>query len=338
MDMQQAIRMVIEGRNLDTDDMSDVMNTIMSGQATPAQIGGFLVGLHIKGETVEEIAAAARVMRALATPVHVSGNHIVDIVGTGGDGVGTFNVSTASALVAAAAGARVAKHGNRAASGKTGAADVLEAAGVKLDLSPERIGDCVEAVGIGFMFAPMHHGAMKYAIGPRREMGVRTIFNVLGPLTNPAGTPNQVMGVFTAALLEPLAAVLKNLGSAHVMVVHSEDGLDEISISASTRVAELRDGEIRTYTIGPQDFGLPLHPLHTLQVDSTAKSLELIREALANRPGPARDIITLNAGAAIYVAGLADSHAAGAEKAASVIANGSAARVLDNLVNFTNRQ
>ena len=337
MDMQQAIRTVIEGRNLNADAMSDVMHTIMSGQATPAQIGGFLVGLHIKGETVEEIAAAARVMRELATPVRVSGDHIVDIVGTGGDGIGTFNVSTASALVAAAAGARVAKHGNRAASGKTGAADVLEAAGVKLDLSPERIGDCIEAVGIGFMFAPMHHGAMKHAIGPRREMGVRTIFNVLGPLTNPAGAPNQVMGVFTADLLEPLAAVLKNLGSRHVLVVHSEDGLDELSVSASTQVAELRDGEIRSYTISPLEFGLSLHPLHALQVDSTEESLELIREALANRPGPAHDIISLNAGAAIYVAGLADSHAAGVEKAASVIANGSAARVLENLVSFTNQ-
>lgn len=335
MDMPAAIRAVIEGRHLTAEQMTSVMRTIMSGQATPAQIGGFLVGLHIKGETVAEIAAAAQVMRELATRVNVTGAHIVDIVGTGGDGVGTFNVSTASALVAAAAGAQVAKHGNRAASGKTGAADVLEAAGVRLDLKPEQLSSCVATTGIGFMFAPLHHSAMKYAIGPRREIGVRTVFNLLGPLTNPAGAPNQVLGVFSAAWVQPLAQVLRELGSRHVMVVHSEDGLDEISVSAPTQVAELKNGDISTYTIMPEDFGLERHPLSALQVSSPGESLALIREVLAGQAGPARDIVTLNSGAAIYVAGLADSLPEGVQKAAAVIADGSAARVLENLARFT---
>lgn len=336
MDMQAAIRAVIEGHNLSADDMTEVMSIIMSGQATPSQIGGFLVGLRVKGETVEEIAAAAKVMRELATPVNVSGDHIVDIVGTGGDGIGTFNVSTASCLVAAAAGAQVAKHGNRAASSRSGAADLLEAAGVKLDLTPEQLEQCVATVGVGFMFAPHHHSAMKYAIGPRREMAVRTIFNVLGPLTNPAGAPNQVVGVFAADLVEALAQVLQRLGSHHVMVVHSEDGLDEISVSAPTNVAELKDGTVNTYTIAPEEFGMQRHPLNELIVDSADASLAMIRSVLDNQPGSARDIIALNAGAAIYTAGLADSHKAGVEKAQALLADGSAARVLEHLVTFTN--
>jgi len=334
--MQAAIRTVIEGRDLDAETMTEVMHTIMSGQATPAQIGGFLVGLRIKGETVEEIAAAAQVMRELAIPVTVHGPHVVDTCGTGGDAAGTFNISTASALVTAAAGAKVAKHGNRSVSGMSGSADVLEAAGVKIDLSPERIGACIDTVGVGFLFAPLHHGAMKHAIGPRREMGVRTIFNVLGPLTNPAGAPNQVLGVFTDTWIEPLAQVLRRLGSRHVLVVHSQDGLDEISIAAPTRVAELKAGEIYTYTIAPEDFGLDRHPIDTLRVEGVQQSLERIHEVLGNRPGPARDIVALNAGAAIYAAGLAKDLGEGLEKALAVIADGAAAQVLERLVSFTN--
>jgi anthranilate phosphoribosyltransferase len=335
MDMPGAIRAVTENRDLDTGQMQAVMRIIMTGEATPAQIGGFLIGLRMKGETVEEIAAAAQVMRELATPVTVSGEHIVDIVGTGGDGVGTFNISTASTLIAAAAGAQVAKHGNRAASSKSGSADLLEAAGVRLDLKPEQVEACIREVGVGFMFAPMHHSAMRHAIGPRREMAVRTIFNVLGPLTNPAGAPNQVVGVFSAELVEPLARVLQRLGSHHAMVVHSEEGLDEISASSPTRVAELRDGVIHDYTIAPEDFGMTRCRLAELQVDSAEASLALIRSVLANQHGPARDVVALNAGAAIYVAGLVHSHQAGVERALALLADGSAARVLERLVRFT---
>ena len=335
MDMQTAIRTVIEGRDLAADEMTEVMRIIMSGQATPSQIGGFLVGLRIKGETVEEIAAAATVMRELATPVKVSGEHIVDIVGTGGDGIGTFNISTASTLVAGAAGAQVAKHGNRAASSKSGSADLLEAAGVRLDLSAEQVEQCIASVGVGFMFAPLHHSAMKHAIGPRREMAVRTVFNVLGPLTNPAQAPNQLVGVFAQDLIEPIAQVLGKLGSHHAMVVHSEEGLDEISLSAPTHVAELKDGIVNCYTIAPEDFGFERQPLASIQVDSIEQSLQLIRAILANEPGPGRDVIALNAGAAIYVAGLTDSHADGIQRAQALLADGSAAAVLDRLVRFT---
>lgn len=335
MDMQTAIRTVIEGRHLSTEQMTEVMRTIMSGQASPAQIGGFLVGLHMKGETVEEIAAAAQVMRELAIRVEVRSPHLLDTCGTGGDAAGTFNISTASALVAAAVGAKVAKHGNRSVSGRTGSADVLEAAGVRLELSPEQIGACIETVGVGFLFAPLHHGAMKHAIGPRREMGVRTIFNLLGPLTNPAGAPNQIMGVFADRWVEPLAHVLKQLGSRHVMVVHSEDGLDEISIGAPTHVAELKQGEVRTYSLTPEDFGLQRSSLETLKVDTIDQSLKVILDVLAGRPGPAADIVALNAGAGIYTAGLAASLQEGVHKARTILAEGAAARVLEQLVSFS---
>ena len=335
--MPSAIRAVIEGCNLTASEMTEVMRIIMSGEATPSQIGGFLVGLRIKGETVEEIAAAAKVMRELAAPVKVSGEHVVDIVGTGGDGIGTFNISTASTLVAGAAGAQVAKHGNRAASSKSGSADLLEAAGVRLDLSPQQVEECIASVGVGFMFAPLHHSAMKYAIGPRREMAVRTVFNVLGPLTNPAQAPNQLVGVFAQDLVEPMAQVLGRLGSHHAMVVHSEEGLDEISLSAPTYVAELKNGTVRCYTIAPEEFGFERQALASIQVNSVEQSLQLIRAILANKPGPGRDVIALNAGAAIYVAGLADSHAAGIEHAQALLADGSAAAVLDRLVHFTQK-
>jgi anthranilate phosphoribosyltransferase len=336
MDMPSAIRAVTERRDLTRDEMQSVMNTIMTGEATPAQIGGFLIGLRMKGETIDEITAAATVMRELATKVEVNGERIVDIVGTGGDGSSTFNISTASCFVVAAAGGMVAKHGNRSVSSKSGSADVLEAAGVNLDLGPEQVAKCVNEVGVGFMFAPKHHGAMKHAIGPRKEMGVRTIFNVLGPLTNPAGAPNQLLGVFSKELVEPLAHVLKNLGSHHVLVVHSQDGMDEISIGAPTFVAELKDGEVTSYTIEPEDFGLATADVASLKVEDAAQSLTVVKGVLENKPGPARDIVQLNAGAALYAAGLAGSLATGIAKAGEVLASGEALVRLDALVKISN--
>lgn len=336
MDIKQAIARVIERRNLNADEMTEVMRTIMTGGATPAQIGGFLVGLRMKGETVHEIAAAARVMRELASGVDIGGlAHAVDIVGTGGDASGTFNVSTASMFVAAAAGCHVAKHGNRSVSSKSGSADALETAGLRLDLSPAQVGQCVREVGVGFMFAPGHHSAMKHAIGPRREMAVRTIFNVLGPLTNPAGVPNQLLGVFSDELLEPMAEVLHQLGSRHVMVVHSHDGLDEISIGDKTEVAELREGSVRRYSIQPEDFGFRRSPLDAIRADGPEDSVRTIISVLDDTPGAARDIVVLNAGAAIYVAGIADTLKDGMRMADRAIASGEARNRLDRLVVLT---
>ncbi len=333
MDMKQAIAKVIEQQNLDSDEMTAIMQTIMTGGATPAQIGGFLIGLRMKGESVTEITAAAKVMRELASGVDISGlDHAVDIVGTGGDSSGTFNVSTASMFVAAAAGCHVAKHGNRSVSSKSGSADALEAAGIRLDLSSEQVAHCVREVGVGFMFAPGHHSAMKHAIGPRKEMGVRTIFNVLGPLTNPAGVPNQLLGVFSKDLLLPLAEVLQRLGSRHVMVVHSRDGLDEISIGDTTEVAELKDGHIRQFSIRPEDFGMARTPISEIGVDGPQQSLETIRRVLEDHPGPARDIVILNAGAAIYTAGIATDLKDGVDKARHAISSGEARNRLDKLV------
>ena len=336
MDMQAAIRRVIDRQDLSGKEMADVMRTLMTGGATPAQIGGFLVGLRMKGETVTEIAAAAAVMRDLAHGVDIGGlEHTVDIVGTGGDASGTFNVSTASMFVAAAAGCHVAKHGNRSVSSKSGSADVLEAAGIRLDLTPEQVERCVREAGVGFMFAPGHHSAMKHAIGPRREMAVRTVFNVLGPLTNPAGVPNQVLGVFSDELVEPMAEVLQRLGSRHVMVVHSRDGLDEISIGDKTEVAELKDGAVRRFSIRPEDYGIKRTSIDAIKVETPAESLATIRSVLEDKPGPARDIVMLNSGAAIYVAGLAASLEEGVRKADAVIASGAARARLDQLVVLT---
>lgn len=334
--MQSAIRSVTERRALSEDEMLDVMRLIMTGAATPAQIGGFLIGLRMKGETVEEITAAARVMRELATPVPVAAEHLVDTCGTGGDGASTFNISTASAIVTAAAGARVAKHGNRSVSSSCGSADVLEAAGVNLELGADQVAQCVEKIGVGFLFAPRHHGAMKYAIGPRKEMGVRTLFNLLGPLTNPAGAPNQVLGVFSADWLEPLAQVLGKLGSRHVMVVHAEDGLDEISIGSSTRVAELKDGVVSCYSISPEQFGLNTGSVADLGVADATASLAMIRAVFDDTPGPARDIVLLNAGAAIYVAGVADSLKEGIEAARRAVASGAARHKFAQLIETSN--
>ena len=336
MDIATAIANVIEKRDLSAADMEAVMRTIMTGQATPAQIGGFLVGLRMKGESVDEIAAAAKVMRELATRVDIGGMHLVDTCGTGGDGASTFNISTASAIVAAAAGARVAKHGNRSVSSSSGSADVLEAAGVKLDLTPAQVAACIDQVGVGFLFAPQHHSAMKHAIGPRKEMRVRTLFNLLGPLTNPAGAPNQVLGVFAADWVEPLAEVLRQLGSEHVLVVHAEDGLDEISIAAATRVAELNDGKITVYTITPEDFGLQRADLSAIAVANAEQSLAMIKSVFDDQPGPARDIVQLNAGAAIYAAGLTVSLADGVARAAEVIASGKAAQTYQALIDTSN--
>ena len=332
MDMQSAIKAVTEKQNLSAEDMTSVMRTIMTGDATPAQIGGFLVGLRMKGETVDEVAAAASVMRELSTKVEVDKEHLVDTCGTGGDSSGSFNISTASAFVVAAAGGRVAKHGNRSITSKSGSADVLEAAGVNLELTPEQVAGCVNEIGVGFMFAPMHHSAMKHAIGPRKEMAVRTIFNVLGPLTNPAGAPNQVLGVFSKDWVVPLAEVLKRLGSEHVMVVNAEDGLDEISIGSPTLVAELKNGEVKSYTIQPEDFGMQRAGLSTIKAADAEDSLNIIKGVLANQSSPAKDIVCLNAGASIYVAGLANTLAEGVERASHVIAEGKAAEKLQELV------
>jgi anthranilate phosphoribosyltransferase len=336
MDIQSAIRAVTEHRDLSGEEMTSVMRAIMSGETTESQIGGFLIGLRMKGETVEEIAAAATVMRELATPVQVDVEHLVDTCGTGGDGSCTFNISTASALVAAGAGARVAKHGNRSASSSSGSADVLEAAGVNLDLTPQQIAQCIQEVGVGFMFAPKHHGAMKHAIGARKEMAVRTIFNVLGPLTNPAGAPNQVVGVFSRDLVEPLAQVLAQLGSRHVLVVHSADGLDEISIGAETHMAEFRDGQVHTHSIDPGQFGMTTADLSTLTVSSPQESLATIRTVLDNSAGPARDIVALNAGAAIYASGLARDLKAGVNLALESLSSGAARERLARLVALSN--
>ncbi len=335
MDIQAAIRALTEGQSLSSEDMQAVMRQIMTGEATPAQIGGFLIALRMKGETVDEITGAARVMRELATGVKISADHVVDTCGTGGDGAHIFNVSTASALVVAAAGGKVAKHGNRSVSSSSGSADVLEAAGVNLALNPQQVASCVEQLGVGFMFAPAHHSAMKHAIGPRREMAVRTVFNLLGPLTNPAGAPNQVLGVFGRQWLRPLAEVLQRLGSHHVMVVHAEDGLDEISIAGTTHVAELNNGQISEYDISPEQFGLQRSPLDGLVVSDAAASLTLIRAALGGEPGPAADIIKLNAGAAIYVSGLSGNLDAGIARAGDILVSGVALDKLDELVRFS---
>lgn len=337
MNISEAIKAVISKQNLNESEMHDVMNSIMTGQTTDAQIGAFLVGLSMKGETIEEITASAKVMRALATSVELSSNdYLVDTCGTGGDGLGLFNISTASAFVVAAAGGKVAKHGNRSISSKSGSADVLEAAGINLNISPKLISQCIEKIGLGFMFAPAHHSAMKHAIGPRKELAVRTIFNVLGPLTNPAKAPNQIMGVYDKSLVEPIANVLKGLNSRHVMVVHSEDGLDEFSIANTTYVAELKDNNISTYTVHPGDFGLEEGNLDSIKAENAEQSLALINEAFSGKKGVARDIIALNAGAAIYVSGLVSSFDEGVTQANQILSDGSAQDKLDAYILASN--
>ncbi|WP_431065988.1 anthranilate phosphoribosyltransferase [Methylotuvimicrobium sp.] len=336
MDLKQALHALLTKHNLNHEQMRDVMRIIMTGGATDAQIAAFLIALRCKGETIEEIVAAVEVMRELADTIEISGEHVVDTCGTGGDGANTFNISTASAFVVAAAGGKVAKHGNRSVSSRTGSADVLEAAGVNLDLSHEQVIRCVNEVGVGFLFAPKHHGAMKYSVGPRQEMGVRTLFNLLGPLSNPAKTPNQLIGVYAKEWVRPMTEVLKKLGSHHVIVVSAEDGLDEISIASSTSVAELKNGNINCYTITPVQFGLKRGNLEELAVDSAADSLAMIYSALDNQPGPARDIVALNAGAAIYAAGLTDNLHSGVHKAQIAIESGMAKAKLNTFIEFSN--
>lgn len=335
MNMQQAIARVIAGDDLSAGEMAEVMGLIMGGEATQAQIGGFLVGLRIKGETITEITEAARVMRALATPVESSAERLIDTCGTGGDGAHTFNISTAAAIVAAAAGAPVAKHGNRSVSSSSGSADVLEKLGVNIDLSAAQVGHCLDQLGIGFLFAPAHHGAMKHAIGPRRELGARTIFNLLGPLTNPAGAKCQLIGVYDSALLEPVAQVLQRLGSERVMVVRGEDGLDEISLSGVTRVAELKQGQVNGYQLTPEQLGLPRSATATLKVDSAEQSAAVIQQVLAGQSGAPRDSVLANAGASIYLAGLSDSLVDGITLAATTIDSGAAVAKLAALVELT---
>ena len=337
MNINQAIKKVITRKDLNEHEMHDVMNSIMTGQTTDAQIGAFLVGLSMKGETIEEITASAKVMRSLAKSVEIKSNkYLVDTCGTGGDGLGLFNISTASAFVVAAAGGKVAKHGNRSISSKTGSADVLESAGINLDLDPEFIRRCIEETGIGFMFAPAHHSAMKHAIGPRKELAIRTIFNVLGPLTNPAKAPNQVMGVYDIKLVEPIAFVLKELGSRHVMVVHSADGLDEFSIADKSFVAELKDGHISTYFVHPEDFGFKLGNLNEIKADNSKASLKLIYEGFSGTNTTASNIIALNAGAAIYVSGLTSSLQNGIRKAKLVLSDGTAKQKLKEYIKISN--
>ena len=337
MIIQKALQQLIERRDLTQADMHAAMMAVMTGEATPAQIGAFLVALRMKGETVTEITAAAQVMRELSNKVElrVKRKHLVDTCGTGGSGIPRFNISTASAFVVACAGGFVAKHGNRSVTSKSGSADLLEAAGVNLDLAPEQVAKCVNEIGVGFMFAVKHHSAMKHAIAPRREIGVRTIFNVLGPLTNPAAAPNQVLGVFDKHLVRPLAEVLKNLGSEHVLVVHSEDGLDEISLAEPTFVAELKDGDIREYTITPESLGLKTHPLDSLRIEDATQSLTLVKTALTDNHSAAADIVALNAGAAIYAANLCSTLQQGVDMARDILGTGIAWEKLQEFAVFT---
>lgn len=340
IDIKAALSRVVAADNLSAEEMACVMRDIMTGQCTDAQIGAFLIALRLKGESIEEIEGAARVMRELSLGVDISGlDNVVDIVGTGGDGSNLFNVSSASSFVAAAAGAHVAKHGNRSVSSKSGSADLLESAGIRLDLDAEHVSRCVREIGLGFMFAVNHHSAMKHAIGPRREIAQRTIFNILGPLTNPAGVTRLLLGVFSAELCRPLAEVLKRLGAEHVMVVHASDGLDEISIAASTSVAELKNGEISEYILAPEDLGIASRSLDGLAVADSAESLSLIRDALGKRSSEAAekaaDMIALNAGAAIYVAGLVSDLKQGVALAEDAIHSGQALEKMQSLAAFS---
>lgn len=337
MNIQQALQKLLQNKDLTHDEMCEVMDLIMSGGATDAQIGGFLIALRCKGETIDEIAAAAQVMKQLASKVNISGDHIVDTCGTGGDGANTFNISTAAAFVVAAAGGQVAKHGNRSVSSSSGSADVLEAAGVNLDLSAEKVAQCVNQIGVGFLFAPKHHSAMKHAIGPRKEMGVRTIFNLLGPLSNPAGTENQLIGVFSSEWLEPIAKVLKKLGSQHVLAVNAEDGLDEISVACPTHIAELKDGNVTCYSITPEQFNIQRSSLDELAVNDANESLNMIQSVFNSQPGAARDIVQLNAGAAIYTANLCSTLQQGMAKADEVISNGLALEKFEALIKLSHQ-
>jgi len=343
MNIKEAISKVIVSEDLSENEMIDVMNQIMSGEASPAQIGSFITALRMKSETVEEITGAVRVMRDKATSIEsgvdtAAGDVLVDTCGTGGDGSGTFNVSTTTAFVVAGAGIPVAKHGNRSISSNCGSADVLEALGVKLDISPEKVGQCIQKIGIGFLFAPALHGAMKHAIGPRKEMGVRTIFNILGPLTNPASANVQILGVFNGDLTEPMAQVLKKLGSKRALVVHGEGNLDELTVTGKTKVTELHNGEVSTYLINPEDLGLKRSTLEDLGGGSNAaESASLLLAVLGGEIGPKRDMVLLNSGAALMAAGLCEDLKSGIAKAAETIDSRAALTKLEQLVTLTNQ-
>jgi anthranilate phosphoribosyltransferase len=332
----EALARIIDHREIFHDEMLTLMRRIMSGEMSPVMIAAFAMGLRVKKETIGEIAAAAQVMREFATPVNVADKtNMVDLCGTGGDGAHTFNISTAAMFVAAAGGARVAKHGGRSVSSSTGSADVLEAFGANVNLTPEQVGLCLEQTGIGFMFAPNHHASMKHAGPVRKELGVRTLFNILGPLTNPAGAPNQLMGVFHADLVGIQVRVLQRLGSDHVMVVFGMNGMDEISLSGETLVGELKNGEVREYVVHPSDFGMPVYDTRVLKVADKAESVQCIQRAFANEDGPMRDIVLLNAGAALYCANVASSVAEGVKRAREVVASGGAMKKLSQFVAAT---
>ena len=335
---QEALQRTIEHREIFHDEMLALMRRIMSGEATPVMIAALLVGLRVKKETIGEIAAAAQVMREFATKVVVPDtDKLVDIVGTGGDASHTFNISTAALFVAAGAGARVAKHGNRSVSSKSGSADVLEALGANIMLTPDQVATCIAETGVGFMFAPSHHGAMKHAAPVRKELGIRTIFNILGPLTNPAGAANQLLGVFHPDLVGIQVRVLQRLGSKHVLVVYGRDGMDEVSLGAATMVGELRDGEIREYEIHPEDFGMRMMSNRGLKVDNAESSKAMLLEALDNTEGTPRDIVILNAGTALYAANVSGSIKEGIERARESVASGAARRKLDTFVALTRK-
>jgi anthranilate phosphoribosyltransferase len=333
---QAALQRVIEHREIFHEEMVSLMRQIMGGEVSAVMIAAIISGLRVKKETIGEIAAAAQVMRELSTKVVVTDtSHLVDTCGTGGDGAHTFNISTAAMFVAAAGGAQVAKHGGRSVSSQSGSADVLEALGVNINLTPEQVARSISEVGVGFMFAPNHHSAMKHAAPVRRELGIRTIFNILGPLTNPAGAPQQVLGVFHPDLVGILVRVLQRLGSKRAITVFGREGLDEISIAGPTLVGELKDGEVREYEISPQDFGLPLHDPATIRVSNVEESKAMLLDALSGKHAAARDIVALNAGASLYVAGRADSLEQGVEHARFLISTGAARQKLDALVGFT---
>jgi anthranilate phosphoribosyltransferase len=315
--------------------MSQAMRLMMRGEMSNAQIAGFLIALRCKGESIEEIAAAVGVLRELVNQVPVKGEHVIDTCGTGGDGANTFNISTTAAFVVAAAGGKVAKHGNRSVSSSCGSADVLEAAGINLELSAQQVAECVDQIGVGFLFAAKHHSAVRHTVAARKEMGVRTLFNLIGPLSNPANAPHQLIGVFDKQWLVPVAEVLKRLGSRHVLVVHAHDGLDEISIAAPTDVAELQQGEVKTYSVTPEQFGLQRASLSSLAITNAQSSLEIIRQVLHNQPGPARDIVVLNAGAAIYAADLVGTLEQGMQRALQVLADGSALAKFEALIAYS---
>jgi anthranilate phosphoribosyltransferase len=338
MTPQDALARLIEHREIFHDEMLSLMRQIMGGEMPPALIAAIITGLRVKKETIGEITAAAQVMREFSTKVEIADRaHLLDTCGTGGDSANTYNISTATVFVAAAAGAKVAKHGGRSVSSKSGSADILEALGVNLNLTPEQVAQCIDRTGVGFMFAPNHHSAMKHAAPIRRELGVRTLFNILGPLTNPAGAGNQLIGVFHPDLVGILARVLQRLGGRHAMVVHGMEGLDEISISGQTLIGELRDGEVREYAVDPDQFGLSASSLSTIQVRDGAASKEMMLAALSDQPGAPRDILALNAGAAIYLSGRADTHEVGVRKALEVLASGAAKSKLDQFIAFTQK-